>query len=127
LQKLLSKSLGLDKAQTSLRAAAFHLVNPSTASWASLIPAIQAYYSVEPVDFHSWLKTLVSFSNPTETDLQDKPALKILDFYKGVGESRESLNCPAETTKSQAASETMRSLGPINATLMENWLKQWNF
>ncbi|RFU27629.1 hypothetical protein B7463_g8720, partial [Scytalidium lignicola] len=75
------------RTETSNRAAAFHLVNPLIASWESLIPAIQTRYEVEPVDFRSWMEALESFSNPTEGDLQDKPALKIMDFCQGLRET----------------------------------------
>lgn len=113
--------------ETTCCSAAFHLVNPSIASWESLIPAIQTQYAVEPVNFHSWLKALEAFSNPTESDLQDKPALKIIDFYRGLGKRKAYLSSIIETTKAQAASQTMRNLGLIDAPLMENWLKQWGF
>jgi hypothetical protein len=55
--------------EISLRCAAFYLVNPSDASWKTLIPTIQNYYVVDPVDLSSWLESLEGFSNPTESDL----------------------------------------------------------
>ncbi|KAJ5090943.1 hypothetical protein N7532_009627 [Penicillium argentinense] len=107
--------------------AAFHIVNPRTADWKSLIPAVTKYCEdVEPVDVHTWIKTLESFTNPTESDLKDKPALKILDFFKAITFSDQA-GPSTETTKTQAASKTLRDLKEIDASLFENWMRQWNF
>lgn len=106
--------------------AAFHIVNPKTTDWESLIPAVTKYFDVEPVDVHTWIKTLESFTNPTESDLKDKPALKILDFFKAITYSDEA-GPSTETTKTQIASKTLRELKGIDASLFENWMKQWSF
>ncbi|CAI7640642.1 unnamed protein product [Penicillium pancosmium] len=106
--------------------AAFHIVNPKTADWESLIPAVTKYFDVEPVDVHTWVKTLEGFTNPTENDLKDKPALKILDFFKAITYSDEA-GPWTETTKTQVASKTLRDLKEIDATLFEKWMKQWDF
>ncbi|KAJ5506168.1 Male sterility NAD-binding [Penicillium expansum] len=106
--------------------AAFHIVNPRAAEWPSLIPAVTKYFNMEQVDIKTWIETLESFTNPTESDLQDKPALKILDFFKAISFSDEA-GPWTETTKTQAASKTLQRLGAIDAPLMENWIKQWKF
>ncbi|CAI7655071.1 unnamed protein product [Penicillium glandicola] len=106
--------------------AAFHIVNPRAAQWQSLIPAVTKYFDMEPVDIKTWIETLESFTNPTESDLQDKPALKILDFFKAISFADEA-GPWTETTKTQAASKTLQRLGAIDAPLMENWIKQWKF
>lgn len=60
--------------------------------------------------------------------MRNKPALKIMDFYRVLSkEGYGSSGPPAETKQAQAASETMRNLAPINTALMENWIRQWNF
>ncbi|KAJ5896728.1 NRPS-like protein biosynthetic cluster [Penicillium subrubescens] len=106
--------------------AAFHIVNPKVADWKSLIPAVTKHFDVEPVDIQTWIATLESFTNPTEDDLRDKPALKILDFFKAIAYSEEA-GPSTETTKTQAASKTLRQLQAIDAPLMERWINQWNF
>lgn len=84
------------------------------------------YYDVEPVDLQTWIRTLESFTNPTEDDLKDKPALKILDFFTGIARAGEA-GPWTETAKTQKASKTLRRLRAIDVTLMENWMKQWKF
>lgn len=106
--------------------AAFHIVNPKKAEWESLIPAITKYFDVELVDVHTWVKTLEGFTNPTESDLKDKPALKILDFFKAITYSDEA-GPSTETIKTEIASKTLKNLKEIDAPLFENWMKQWNF
>lgn len=106
--------------------AAFHIVNPKVADWQLLIPAVTKYFDVEPVDIQTWIATLESFNNPTEDDLRDKPALKILDFFKAIAYSNEA-GPSTETIKTQAASKTLRRLQAIDAPLMERWINQWKF
>ncbi|KAJ5107011.1 hypothetical protein N7456_003686 [Penicillium angulare] len=105
--------------------AVFHIVNPKTADWSSLIPAVTKYFDAEPVDFKTWLDTLASFTNPTQKDLQDKPALKLLSFFQGTVAAE--VGPWIETVKTQAASKTLRELKAIDAPLVENWMNQWKF
>jgi thioester reductase-like protein len=114
------------EAQEDELCAAFHIVNPRAAEWPSLIPAVTKYFDMEEVDIKTWIQTLESFTSPTESDLQDKPALKILDFFKAISFADEA-GPWTETTKTQAASRTLRRLKAIDAPLMENWMKQWDF
>ncbi|KAJ5527212.1 Male sterility NAD-binding [Penicillium frequentans] len=106
--------------------AAFHIVNPRVTEWPSLIPAVTKYFDVEPVDFPAWIKSLEIFTNPTEDDLKDKPALKILDFFQAFAAIEEA-GPWTETTKTQASSKSLRELKAIDAPLMENWMNQWKF
>jgi hypothetical protein len=87
---------------------------------------VTKYFDMEQVDIKTWIETLEGFTNPTESDLQDKPALKILDFFKAISFADEA-GPWTETTKTQAASKTLQRLGAIDAPLMENWIKQWKF
>lgn len=105
----------------------FHLTNPKTTPWQSLIPAIQEVYPVEPVDFSAWVADLESITSPTSTEVLEKPALKLLSFYRGIASNNVALPVALDCQNSQRASATMRSLEPISATLMSNWLRQWSF
>ncbi|KAJ5818350.1 hypothetical protein N7474_003941 [Penicillium riverlandense] len=106
---------------------AFHLTNPSTVPWSSLIPAIQEKYSgVEPVDLAEWVGELEKIEKPTAADVAQKPGLKLLDFYKSLL-SEKSLVVELEVKRTQEASATMRTLEPISVALMSNWLQQWRF
>ncbi|KAJ5947051.1 acetyl-CoA synthetase-like protein [Penicillium verhagenii] len=114
--------------QTEFPHAVFHLTNPETASWSSLIPAIQQKYNVEPVEFAAWVAELESVESPSSADVAEKPALKLLSFYRGlVDDTNAAMSVALDVQKTKEASKTMNSLQPISAPLMANWLKQWQF
>lgn len=113
--------------QSDSRCSVFHLFNPSVTSWASLVPSIQDYYPVQPVELIEWVNELGGVMNPSAEVIAAKPALKLLDFYRGLVEGQETLSSPIELTKTKQASKTMRSLGPISGVLMANWMRQWAF
>ncbi|KAK2802567.1 putative NRPS-like protein biosynthetic cluster [Onygenales sp. PD_10] len=115
------------KTEKDVRCAAFHLVNPTAASWESLIPAITKHFPVEIVDPQTWIASLEAFSNPTQSDLQDKPALKILDFFRGVYATGGGVAAKMETKKTQEASEAMRVMKPIDQGILDTWMRQWVF
>ena len=78
------------------------------------------------MDLQDWIQTLEGLNNITEQDLIDKPALKLLDFFKAIARGKEPGPRP-ETVKTQLASKTLKDLKAIDAPLMENWMKQWSF
>lgn len=107
--------------------AVFHLVNPERTPWSTLIPAIQDKYTVQPVESSAWLTELESIKSPSNMDIAEKPALKLLSFYQGLLDEGSKLSVPLDVQRAKEASETMRSLGPVSASLMRNWLQQWQF
>jgi len=62
----------------------------------------------------------------TEENMRNIPGLKLLDFYEGLAVEEGSLPRLA-TDRTAEASVTLRELGPVNADLMVNWCKQWQF
>ncbi|PGH13106.1 hypothetical protein AJ80_06478 [Polytolypa hystricis UAMH7299] len=117
------------KTEKELPCAAFHLINPTPAEWESLIPAITKHFPIDVVDPRTWIASLEAIKNPTQSDLQDKPALKILDFFRGVfAESEGDANhAVLETQKTQEASMAMQRLQPIDQGIMDTWMSQWKF
>ena len=112
--------------QEDERCAAFHIVNPKATNWESLVPSVTEYTHAEPVPLQQWIQTLESFDRPTEMDLQDKPALKILDFYRTIARGDEHRPW-TETTKAQEASKSLRQLKAVDAYLVATWMSQWGF
>ncbi|KAJ5098005.1 hypothetical protein N7532_005006 [Penicillium argentinense] len=105
----------------------FHLVNPTAASWSSLLEPISTRYKLVSVDMKEWVDELKEIKNPSPKDLVEKPALKLIGFYQSLVEGEGVLSVPLELEHTKAASETMRSLPSITPAMMENWLKQWAF
>ncbi|RDW80997.1 putative NRPS-like enzyme [Aspergillus mulundensis] len=110
----------------------FHLTNPTKTPWSSLLPSIQASLSassqvpVTPTPLAIWLNELEKIKNPTDDDIADKPALKLLPFFRGLT-SGETLTAEISTDKAQAASGTMAALKGVDGGLIKNWIRQWGF
>lgn len=115
------------KTQRESSISVFHLVNPSTTPWKSLLEPINALYNLKIVDMEQWVEELKQITAPTPDDLEDKPALKLLGFYQSLIEGQGALSVPLEKQHTKAASPTMKSLSPITPDMMETWLKQWAF
>jgi hypothetical protein len=96
-------------------------------SWASLLPAVRKHYSVETVDLASWVHELEQTRDLSEEEVVARPALKLVDFYRNLLSDEAALSSPVEFHRTKEASVTMRTLGPVDETLMENWVKQWAF
>ncbi|GLA21562.1 putative NRPS-like protein biosynthetic cluster [Aspergillus niger] len=111
--------------QSNQRCATFNLVNPSAATWSSLIPAVQRHFTVTPVELATWVHDLEAIKDPSETEFAAKPALKLLEFFQGLARDDGGLSWPLELSKTKEASATMRTLGPIDQPMLENWLRQW--
>jgi len=105
----------------------FHLTNPERVPWVALIPAIQDTYAVEPVEFGAWVADLENIPNPTNVEIAEMPALKLLSFFRGLQDEGSVMSPVMDVRRAKEASATMRSLGPISVSLMQSWLRQWQF
>lgn len=111
----------------------FHLVNPTSTSWESLLPAIHAMYShengLETVRMESWVQELHQIKYPSAEDLESKPALKLMPFYESLvaGGGLAALSVSLDVRNTNAASATMRALPRISPDMMATWLNQWGF
>lgn len=110
----------------------YNLVNPSTTSWQSLFPAIQAYYPKSPLEtvtLREWVDALmVSISNDDSLDmLLANPAAKLLNFFQTLAEQVAEPEPSFETSHAARASKTLRDLRPVSPGWMVRWLEQWDF
>jgi thioester reductase-like protein len=104
----------------------YHLVNPKQVKWESMMPVIKTKYDdVQSVALEEWLHELGAVQSPTEAEVRAKPALKLLDFYRGL--TGNALSMEVSVERAQKASLTMAKLGPVTADLLANWLEQWKF
>lgn len=115
------------RTQSDTRCSVFHLVNPASTSWKSLLPAIVERYGVQPVELSDWIMDLERIENPSAEEIEEKPALKLLGFYRCLVKSEGASLAPIEVSRTKEASATMTSLGPISPELMANWMDQWAF
>lgn len=83
---------------------------------------------MEPVELSEWVAELERIENPSSVDVAEKPALKLLPFYRALAdENSTAMSVALDVSRAKAASATMRALGPISPELMKNWLHQWCF
>ncbi|DAA77804.1 TPA_exp: putative NRPS-like enzyme [Trichophyton benhamiae CBS 112371] len=109
------------------RCSVFHLVNPLTTPWESLLTPLHERYAVQRVSMEEWIAELEKIQNPSDQDMLEKPALKLLPFYKSLVEGEGALSVPICVRRAREASKTMQSMGPISANLMATWINQWQF
>ena len=79
------------------------------------------------VTLNEWINELDSIHSPSDKDIFEKPALKLLDFYRGLANNSEALSVPLCVSNAQQASQTMAFLKPVSHAQMLNWLQQWKF
>ncbi|KAI0603097.1 hypothetical protein F4775DRAFT_532129 [Biscogniauxia sp. FL1348] len=101
----------------------YNVVNPSTTSWAELLPGLKSARPFEVVSAAEWVARLEK-SDKGHHVIHANPAAKLVDFYK------EALldGSPAakfEVSNLLRASETAASLQPISADNMAKWSRGW--
>ncbi|KAJ5053497.1 putative secondary metabolism biosynthetic enzyme [Penicillium rubens] len=107
--------------------AVYHLRNPTSASWRSLLSPLVENYGVSPVSLTAWIAKLEDIQATASETIQDIPAVKLLDFFKELESSARADMPTIDVRKAMESSTTMRALEPISASLMYNWLKQWKY
>ncbi|CEI67696.1 hypothetical protein FVEN_g9515 [Fusarium venenatum] len=108
----------------------FHGVNPSTANWSDIAPAVKNFYGDEMkiVSLEEWVEKLEASTKDKDLNVDKNPGVKLLDTYRGLLEAEKAgkfLRFSMERTKSH--SPTIREAGPITPELMINWCRQWGF
>ncbi|KAF7174064.1 hypothetical protein CNMCM5623_006358 [Aspergillus felis] len=122
IMEIIHSRLGTHSSSAS--AACFHIVNPKKTSWKSLLPFVQSKLNVAPVAASEWISNLKNVIDPTEEDLLQMPALKLLDFYRGLLLSDSPL-ADVEVRNTMKISPTLANLHPISEQMIKNWLWQW--
>ena len=113
----------------------YHAVNPQTTTWAELAPAVQQFYGKDRiarlVSFAEWVDLLEKSQADTDGsgNLDRNPAVKILDFYRGVAAAHEAGRSPIvfDVDRAKARSPAIRTARAVTPELMLHWCKQWGF
>ena len=111
------------------RASVYNLVNPHTTSWKSLTAPILAHLGsqMRVVSPDEWLQMLDCVDQRDIEELCDKPAAKIIEFFKRLLTTKNDEAVRYSVAKAIAASRTMAELTPVNPHWVELWLKQWGY
>lgn len=100
----------------------YNLVNPQRTSLRVLLETAAAQYDGELVSYDEWLRLLEDLDPTNPEHLAKVPALKLLDFYRGLRQSKESFMA---TENGQRDSKTMASLGQIDEKQVIAWTRHW--
>lgn len=114
--------------------ACFNLVNPRSVPWSELVGAVREFYVsnggvMETVDMEEWVRELheVGASKEGSDDVDQYPALRLLDFFQGLASGEQGVKCAFATELAVEKSPAMAKLGPVDGCLMKKWCEGWAF
>lgn len=93
--------------------------------WTALIDAVRELDSAaasEVVPLPEWVDRLRRLAETDNADIKTVPALRLLDFYQGIGSGHQSVEYA--TANAQAVSGL--DLAAIDHELLVSWIKTWN-
>ena len=99
----------------------YHVVNPRTCSWKSLLSAVQETLNLENltiVPFDEWVEALRNSAPGTfeKQEIEENPAIKLLELFQDLPRA----NLPKlDTTETQKRSRTLREIDPIKSEDMK--------
>nr|ARJ54151.1 nonribosomal peptide synthetase [Ramalina conduplicans] len=103
----------------------YNVVNPHPVPWQDFIPSLKQSCGPEAqvVPLTEWTEKLRQFDANDAAEVASKPALKMLDFYAMMAASAGGA-AKYQTQAAVEASETMKGLEPVSASLMAMWVGQ---
>jgi hypothetical protein len=120
----------------------YHLDNPKSCKWSSLVPVVQEHFStsgntktqtngemkkraLKAVSFDEWVELLEESGRDFNVDVTKNPGLKLLEFYQGM--CKAGAGARLDTKETMKGSESMKNLKAVDGEWMRLWLKQWAF
>ncbi|RAH82016.1 NRPS-like enzyme [Aspergillus japonicus CBS 114.51] len=110
------------------RAEVYHIVNPHISAWEPLARVVSRACDAKIIPLRDWIQRLerrLSDPNLDQTTLKGLPAASLMDFFTVLANSRGWVRPVADTSNAQRYSAALRGLGPVDACLMDVWLRQW--
>ncbi|OKP10309.1 Lovastatin diketide synthase LovF [Penicillium subrubescens] len=107
----------------------YNVVNPRSAQWSVLLPAIIAYLnrkgvSVQTVPFDTWINALKkSTTSGTQGSASQNPASYFLELFRVLGERKEAVT--PEMRRALAASNSLASMEPVQEEWVMKWMQEW--
>ena len=108
-----------------------HLAHPRGTPWNSFVGPIAKRLQVPLVPYHEWLSAMEQSLDSTQLTqveiMRNNPALRILDFFRGVrfGENREPLGVVRLDTRKAQRVATAIDLTQLRPGLQDEWLTAW--
>lgn len=113
----------------SHRTQLYHVVNPNTILWSTLVPWVLAAYpegvNMKVIPFEEWLKVLEQ-SSEESADLERNPAVKLLEFYRDA-DTVERRPRRLKLERSGQARKILEGVEAVNQDWVRNWMQQWGY
>ncbi|KAE8557519.1 hypothetical protein EYB25_002226 [Talaromyces marneffei] len=132
-QSGVNEEIIVDTKENNPRTKIYHVVNPYRTSWhGDFATHLRVSYPsdtpLQGVTFEEWVGKLNLSAEEAEkadnVDIERNPAIRLLQFYANAATSKEKGRRLWPIAAVQA-SETLRALGPLGSTWLENWMVQW--
>ncbi|KAE9396160.1 acetyl-CoA synthetase-like protein [Gymnopus androsaceus JB14] len=126
---------------------AVNVVHPKPVSWTSVYESIRSALiqekhlssdSLPLVPYHEWVDAVERHArNPTEKNTTNIPAVKLIDFYRLQSNVDDTLRNSGQstfesagltslrTTNVEKLSKKMRTLQPLDDTIVKKWVSYW--
>lgn len=122
----------IDRGQNAGFLQIFHLVNPARRPWAEMLSAIKAGLEgsepLQDVSMSDWISELEQTDLNNKEEVVSKPAVKILDFFRGV-EDRQGVTVANgvafSTEEAKRSSNIMLGLDPVQDEWLLKWIGAW--
>jgi hypothetical protein len=129
--------LGRREKETEDLTKVWHVVNPSTTTWSTLLPSMLSYLmasnhnEIETVGFIESVDALEEGSKDArEEDLSKNPAAKLITFFDDLRDKARRFpnarSATLDTKVTQMGSKTLRDLRPVTGECVELWGRQWD-
>ncbi|KZV99470.1 acetyl-CoA synthetase-like protein [Exidia glandulosa HHB12029] len=105
-----------------------HLVHPRPTPWRSVFKVFSRQLGVPIVPYNEWLERLVALGEADAEGGRLVPALRLLEFYKSLGEGGFRSMSQMENisiSKAREASVTLSNMDALNEADVEKWLAYW--
>ncbi|KAI9662329.1 MAG: putative secondary metabolism biosynthetic enzyme [Bathelium mastoideum] len=135
LVELLTMETGQLRNDTKSRNSAntvYHLVNPNTCSWHTLLPAVVKHLgeNLATVEFVEWVELLQKSMSET-SNYELNPSAKLFDFFDDLRDKTvrfpKSRSVTLETKQTVRCSPTLAGLNKVDLNWMDLWMQQWKF
>ena len=113
------------------RPCVYHVVNPYSRSWSTLVPTVADGLSLDTnKDIVPWAEWLAALEASEATgDYENNPGLNLLPFYRSVAMAGNvGRQLPVlQTDLAQTRSQTLKSMKAVSPVWMDEWMKQWTY
>lgn len=105
--------------------AVYHITNPHLGDWKALSDILARACDADIVPLAEWVRHVELRVATEGVDLRNIPAAGLLDFFRFLVSREEFPKLELSVKNAQANSSTLRNVDPVNANLMDVWLRQW--